>query len=555
MVVAWPQPRACDACGKQYEAQKAHAKFCSKRCRQKNARCLEGKRVAELTRQLAAAQERVRTLTAEVEVLRNPDPARREPMGGVETTLQAMLRHKAAEHGGDLASACTAISEAFLNVLQLAVGALAQCTEVNVPRSLAALKRALEPTGPQAHGPPAMLAASPGFAQGRHSVAAPSATVLSMRRTLTEVLSPAIDKFVLAGERLGFASVESSVTPLKWYILSASPMRPDANFTFDIYVSVLAYTVQLLVEFGARAHEYTALALNMAYHIEHNLMWDKAGERTGDKYAAESRRVAKEMLLEARDTPSAPKVASSVRHVLNLTQATRHSFKTVLERVEPELDANTVVVISATTCKEGFKTQLAKEHVGQLARVSTFGDQVVHLGSYFDGVDGLCTVDEVTGKYLAECALVPIVRAARIGATLRILHVGCFSSQSFLAPLAQLISSVRRGRGPPPQGAVDAAMGVAALPDLLSDDALRRVHVVVTTDAVPGDAVVEILVNFARYAGSGSLDEFWVKLMDKLKRSAGYYEHYGIEDPGLSQQDITTMIEMECLADSVAAVP
>ena len=98
-------------------------------------------------------------------------------------------------------------------------------------------------------------------------------------------------------------------------------------------------------------------------------------------------------------------------------------------------------------------------------------------------------------------------------------------------------------------------MGVAALPDLLSDDALRRVHVVVTTDAVPGDAVVEILVNFARYAGSGSLDEFWVKLMDKLKRSAGYYEHYGIEDPGLSQQDITTMIEMECLADSVAAVP
>ena len=77
-------------------------------------------------------------------------------MGGVETTLQAMLRHKAAEHGGDLASACTAISEAFLNVLQLAVGALAQCTEVNVPRSLAALKRALEPTGPQAHGPPAI---------------------------------------------------------------------------------------------------------------------------------------------------------------------------------------------------------------------------------------------------------------------------------------------------------------------------------------------------------------------------------------------------------------
>jgi hypothetical protein len=50
---------------------------------------------------------------------------------------------------------------------------------------------------------------------------------------------------------------------------------------------------------------------------------------------------------------------------------------------------------------------------------------------------------------------------------------------------------------------------------------------------------------------SGSLDEFWVKLMDK---SWGYYEHYGIVDPGLAQQDITTKLVMECLADSVGAV-
>ena len=90
---------------------------------------------------------------------------------------------------------------------------------------------------------------------------------------------------------------------------------------------------------------------------------------------------------------------------------------------------------------------------------------------------------------------------------------------------------------------------------LLSDDALRRMHVVATTDAVPGDAVVEILVNYARYAGSGSLEEYWIKLMDKLKRSAGYYEHYGIEDPSLgAQQDIATMLVLECLADSVPAV-
>jgi len=34
----------------------------------------------------------------------------------------------------------------------------------------------------------------------------------------------------------------------------------------------------------------------------------------------------------------------------------------------------------------------------------------------------------------------------------------------------------------------------------------------------------------------------------------GYYEHYGIVDPGLAQQDITTKLVMECLADSVGAV-
>ena len=177
----------------------------------------------------------------------------------------------------------------------------------------------------------------------------------------------------------------------------------------------------------------------------------------------------------------------------------------------------------------------------------------MRIGGYMDGEDGMCGGDEVNGRWLAECALVPIVRAARIGATLRILHVGCFSKQSFLTLLAELLSLVRRG-SPAPPGAVAAAMG-GELPALLSDDALRRMHVVATTDAVPGDAVVEILVNYARYAGSGSLEEYWIKLMDKLKRSAGYYEHYGIEDPSLvAQQDIATMLVLECLADSVAVV-
>ena len=85
---------------------------------------------------------------------------------------------------------------------------------------------------------------------------------------------------------------------------------------------MLALTVELLVEFGARAHEYTALALNMAYHIEHNLNWDKNEERAGEAFSAATRAAAKEMLLEAQETPRARSVASSVRQVLSLRQAT-----------------------------------------------------------------------------------------------------------------------------------------------------------------------------------------------------------------------------------------
>ena len=178
----------------------------------------------------------------------------------------------------------------------------------------------------------------------------------------------------------------------------------------------------------------------------------------------------------------------------------------------------------------------------------------MHIGGYVDRQDAMCGADEVGGSWLAAAALVPIVRAARIGATLRILHVGCFSQQSFLEPLAKLISSVRTGRATAPPGAVEAA-GDDEVRSLLTDDALRpRMHVVATTDAVPGDAAVEILVNYARYAGSGPLEEYWRKLLEKLKWSAGFYEHYGIEDSALAQQDITTILVMGCLADGVANV-
>ena len=269
----------CGMCGGEYESRHALSKWCSPKCKQKNLLRSEGKRVAELTAQLATAQGTIRTLTAELEVLRAASQATSEPMGVVETTLQAMLRHKAVEYGGDAASSCTAIAEAFLNVLQLAVRVLAQCAPVDVPRDLRRLKRALDADVPQAREPPATLASSDGFTQGKRSVAAPAMMVLTMRHTLTEVLNPAIDRFVAAGEALGFASVDTSVTPLKLYVLSASPMKQDTNFTFDIYVSVLALTVELLVEFGARAHEYTALALNMAYHIKHDLKSPAAAAR------------------------------------------------------------------------------------------------------------------------------------------------------------------------------------------------------------------------------------------------------------------------------------
>ena len=547
-------PKACDRCGRTCPSESSRMKWCGTPCKQANARKVEGQKRAALAGQLATAQATIRSLTAELEVLRGASrQATSEPMGAVETTLRAMLQHKAIEHGGDAASACTAIAETFLDVLQLAVRALAQCAHADVPRDMKRLKQQLSQVVQQASEPPNELASSGGFTQARRSVAAPAMTVLFMRRTLTEELNPAITTFVAAGEKLGFASVETTVRPLKLYLLSSSPTKTDTNFHFDIYVSVLALTFELLVQFGARAHEYTALALNMAYHIEHNLNWDRNEERAGDAFSAATRAAAKAMLLEAQETPRARSVASSVRQVLSLRQATRRTLTDVLYRVEPECDANTVIVISATTCKEGFKTQLAAAHSGDDAEVSTYGDRVLHIGGYVDRQGAMCGADEVGGSWLAAAALVPIVRAARIGATLVILHVGCFSQQSFLEPLAKLISSVRTGRTPAPRGAVEAAGG-DEVKSLLTDDALRRMHVVASTEAVPGDAAVEILVNYARYAGSGPLEEFWRKLMDKLKWSAGFYEHYGIEDPALGQQDVTAMLVMECLATSVANV-
>ena len=120
----------------------------------------------------------------------------------------------------------------------------------------------------------------------------------------------------------------------------------------------------------------------MAYHVEHNLNWDKNEERAGDAFSAATRATAKAMLLEAQETPRARSVASSVRQVLSLRQATRSTLTDVLNRVEPECDANAVIIISATTRKEGFKTQLAAAHNGEDVEVSSYGGQVSHIGGY-----------------------------------------------------------------------------------------------------------------------------------------------------------------------------
>jgi len=323
-----PMPKGCERCGKPCPSASSRTKWCGTPCKQANARRTEGQKRVALQMQLATAQATIRSLTAELEVLRGASrQATSEPMGPVETMLRAMLQHKAIEHGGDAASACTAIAETFLNVLQLAVRALAQCTQADVPRDMKRLKQQLGQDVQQASEPPNKLASSGGFAEAKRSVAAPAMTVLFMRRTLTEELNPAIATFVAAGEKLGFASVETTVTPLKMYILSASPTKTDTNFNFDIYVSVLALTVELLVEFGARAHEYTALALNMAYHIEHNLNWDKIEERAGDAFSAATRAAVKAVLASsaARGPGDASRAKRRVLRAASAQPAPGHS--------------------------------------------------------------------------------------------------------------------------------------------------------------------------------------------------------------------------------------
>ena len=119
-----PMPKACDRCGNPCPSASSRTKWCGTPCKQANARRTEGQKRVALQMQLATAQATIRSLTAELEVLRGASrQATSEPMGPVETTLRAMLQHKAIEHGGDAASACTAIAETFLNVLQLAVRA------------------------------------------------------------------------------------------------------------------------------------------------------------------------------------------------------------------------------------------------------------------------------------------------------------------------------------------------------------------------------------------------------------------------------------------------
>ena len=102
---------------------------------------------------------------------------------------------------------------------------------------------------------------------------------------------------------------------------------------------------------------------------------------------------------------------------------------------------------------------------------------------------------------MAEWVLLPIVRALLLGASLCILHVGCYSSQGFIASLKQLIARLASEQVVP-SSELSTAAGDTSLPHLLRGGGgpLARIHVLSTTDTIPGDAAVEVIVNYVRYS-------------------------------------------------------
>ena len=65
-----PMPKGCDPCGKPCQSENSRTRWCGTKCKQANTRRLEGQKRAALAMQLATAQDTIRSLTAELEVLR-----------------------------------------------------------------------------------------------------------------------------------------------------------------------------------------------------------------------------------------------------------------------------------------------------------------------------------------------------------------------------------------------------------------------------------------------------------------------------------------------------
>ena len=545
------------------------ATFCKPSCKQKATRrssieLLKKNKllVGQLTQQLETAMTTIAQLKQELQTVQGTGGASgAEKPGPLATTVQSLLRNKHREHGGDDHAACAAIASALMELIKMVACALSTMDIAKVPRHLTSLKLQLaecsaEEGMAQAPEAPDSLRDSASFLRAKASVATPAQTVLLMRRTLHGMLHPAIDRFVAAAKSIGFAAVEDSVAPIKACFVSASPLKADEAFVFDIYASLFAFLIELVIKHGPRAIEHAAIPLNMAYRLDWAASWDDEGQfRDPAAHQKATRGNAKAILLEAASTPRMDTCSSSVRRVTSVRQATKTTFKEAMGRVEPEVGANTVVVIATTTQKEGYMTQFAAPHPGEDCEETMHDGHVTYVGNYLGNEDGrLYGADAATPDFVAGCALVPIVRALHIGAPLNFLHVGCFSERAFLDPLCKLIVATRKSGNPPAD--VRKALpevGAEQLCALLSDDALHQIHVVYTTAALPGDTVIEVVSNYARYAGCGSLDTFWIRLQDKLQQTAGYYTRYGYEDAAVSE-DVHDMLMKTSLAERLSGM-
>ena len=268
--------------------------------------------------------------------------------------------------------------------------------------------------------------------------------------------------------------------------------------------------------------------------------------RAPTEFRAQTRKRAHDLLEDANDEANAATVSTSVRHVTLLRQATPISLRSLMQSIQPERDANNVVFLSHMTQKQGFMAQLAEEHNGADDVQCDFDGQVYRIGGWTP-----CSVAAVAPLELARWALLPIVRACNEEACLRFVNVACFSQQGFVSSLRTLIRDVANEAKPVPLEVREAAGDDAHIRQLLrkGDGPLGRICVVSSNAELPGDAMVEMLVNMMRYATRGDTATYERHLRNKLRRTNDYYVSKGMLDEALSEekQDVSDMIVIETL--------